>query len=71
MGHLATLFFKTNRIKKAILPGAIGTIVGGCLGTLKHISAGLLYGCIGFFIALAALRAIYYFKDGSTASNQI
>ena len=65
------IFLKNIGIRKAILPAFIGTIAGGCLGTLKHISAGLLYGCIGFFIALAVLKTKHYLKDRSTASKQI
>ncbi len=65
------IFLKNSEIKKAILPALVGTIVGGCLGALKHIAAGLFCGCAGFFIALAVLRAIYYFRDRSTASSQI
>ncbi len=56
------ILLKNIGIKKAILPAFVGTIAGGCLGALKNISAGLLYGCVGFFIALAVLRAIYSLK---------
>lgn len=72
LGPLGYIIFLRNiGLKKAILPAAMGTIVGGCLGALKHIAAGLIYGCIGFFIALVVLRAIYYFKDRTAASSQI
>jgi hypothetical protein len=64
------IFLKNIELKKAILPAFIGTTLSGCAGALTNILKALLYGCIGFFLALAVLRVIYYFKNRSTALRQ-
>jgi hypothetical protein len=63
MGPLGyIIFLRQIGLRKAILPAAAGTIVGGCLGTLNHIAAALLYGCIGFFLSLFAFWFISRIK---------
>ncbi len=57
-------------IGKGILPGTIGTILGGCLGAFRGPFEALCFGCFGFFLSLAILRVSYVFKDRSTSSNR-
>jgi hypothetical protein len=63
MGPLGyIIFLRQIELRKAILPAAVGTIVGGCLGALNHIAAALFYGCIGFFLSLFAFWLISRIK---------
>lgn len=71
MGPLGYIIFLRNiGIKKAILPAAIGTIVGGCFGALNHIAAALFYGCLGFFLSLFVLWLSINIKGRLTALKQ-
>jgi len=64
MGPLGyIIFLRQIGLRKAILPAAVGTIVGGCLGALNHIAAALFYGCIGFFLSLFAFWFISRIKS--------
>ena len=63
MGPLGyIIFLRQIGLRKAILPAAVGTIVGGCLGALNHIAAALFCGCIGFFLSLFAFWFISRIK---------
>lgn len=63
LGYL--IFLRNIGFRKGILPAAIGTILGGCLGAFRGPFAALCFGCLGFFLSLAILRASYAFKDRS------
>ena len=71
MGPLGYIIFLRNiGLRQAILPAAIGTMVGGCLGAFNDYIAALIYSCLGFFLSLFAVWLIVRWKDRLKAIKQ-